>query len=208
MLMQDIFSKIARGELLSQSEQMEFVQFGDSLQRLVMLSDTRENSDKVTRFESLGVRRLVPQGASILSLFSIDKAYHISDTMIANNTSTPVTFNHNGFGNNEFFQLDAAGQKVFIRTPYRAFQIIVTHAWDANAAGARDIRVEFFDASNVSLGEFPVIICGGFAAADSWDGATRAVDLPDGTDYIKINVLQTSGGNLNLNYLAIDLTIV
>src|SRR5688572_26250241 len=112
MLLRRIFEKLGKGESLNPQEYADFVMLGDRLQSSVMNTENWDAGSGITEFDTLQVRRIVPRASSVLGLFSIAKQYHTSDFSTANGVAEPVVFNANGYGNNEFFQLDSTGQKI------------------------------------------------------------------------------------------------
>lgn len=207
-LFDELLVKIAEGKKLDAGELDSFRQNAQALSDVMEFVGDMKTPGftyiKNLRLDSSGIEA----DGTILHPFVAEKAYHATDTDILNGTFTAVTFNNNKYGNSNAFRLGDDNIKIYLLTKAKAFFVTLSHAWSANAVGSRRVDFQYYDNQGSLMGTALLSVMPSAGIEEDWFTATRLADLPDGTEYIKCRVKQTSGGTLKLVYFAVDLHVI
>lgn len=129
---------------------------------------------------------------------------------IPHNTNTYVTFDYDA-GESKFFALDASDMtRLRVLRGGTAFLITGFPIWTANATGYRALHVEGFDSAGASLGTAPLYTAPGSSLVDN----VTPVNYSSGwrqfptMSYMKFFVYQSSGGDLILKDLVLNIFVV
>jgi hypothetical protein len=133
-------------------------------------------------------------------------AQRLTDTVIAHNAPTYVTFNIvKAFGT--AFSVSEDNTKLFWNAlDARGFAIHGFVTWVANGTGYRTTHLEGFDSDGVSLGTAPLHSFAGQALVDNVLPISFAYYF-NNFSYLRFYVTQTSGGNLTMKDFLLGITL-
>lgn len=133
-----------------------------------------------------------------------------TDVTIAHDTNTYVTFETQA-GESKFFALDDSDMtRLRVLRGGTSFLIVGFATWTGHATGYRKLHVEGFDSAAASLGNAPLYTAPGSDLVDNVTPVNYASgwkQFPT-LSYLKFFVYQSSGGDLALKDLVLNIFVV
>jgi hypothetical protein len=190
--------KEMRDPNLSQSRQDEIVRLLNEMgEREEKYKSWLQASGNVPKFPSIEVVSSPGWGVSPLHVLQVVNG---GIAGVANNTTQVVTWSASLSANRgKAFLLDPS-DTTKIRFIWRgwSFSVFGSAKWASNTTGTRDVRLEFFDVNDASLGAItPSSLPPVQTSTTVCPVADTVLDVPS-IAYLKVSVIQTSGGALDL----------
>jgi hypothetical protein len=203
-LFDQLLVKIAQNEPLSPSELEELRQAARAMEETKnAVKSWLQPGSSDPHFGQMraegGLFTVAPLGTLYLEMDGYDTPQVIPD-----DTITPVSFTSSGGQPRAIRWESATPTKIYPIDPKKWYAMIGAVEWEANGNGRRAVTIDAFDSDDVNLGGFTLHSL----APHGTDPDTMPISYvffisSTDTAYLKVNVFQNSGGDLDMNFFTL-----
>ena len=219
-----ILEKLGKGEPLDPLEIKELRLFGDQTQtNNAILGDWITPGSKDPHFRTVSAEsaNLSTMVGNPVVVFIFDTTGAAAELAIADDTITPLDLKDSTVGDIYTYYEDAYplirfdSEKIFLRDPYKIFDVSGSTSWNPSATGARIAYIQFYNAATDALvTRYFLHQFAGLAGGGNVIPFTMTMPFFESTGlnnsdyYMRFCVYQGSGGPLNLTGYNITFSLV